>query len=91
MAAIEDPAIKSLLVELDERASAKALHATEDGFAQLAAVIRALRDRQQITQRRAQLATLQDKRVDEGEQLATFEQMLAAKRQRLGISESTDG
>lgn len=91
MAAIEDPAIKSLLVELDERASAKASHATEDGFAQLTAVIRAFRDRHELTARRAQLAALQDTRMDQGEQLATFEQLLAARRQRLGISDSTDG
>lgn len=91
MAAIDDPSIKSLLVELDERASAKASHASEDGFAQLSAVIRALHDRQLQTQRRAQLAALQDRRVDEGEQLVTFEQLLASKRQRLGISDSTEG
>lgn len=91
MSAIDDPAIKSLLVELDERASAKAAHAMEDGFAQLSAVLRVFRDRQEQPELRAKLAVLQDKRVDATEQLATFEQLLAAKRQKLGISESTDG
>jgi DNA primase len=91
MAAIDDPAIKSLLVELDERASAKASHATEDGFSQLASIIRALRDRQDQTQRRAHLAALEDRRKDEAEQLNVLQQLMAAKRQRQGISESTDG
>ncbi len=91
LAAIEDPALKSLLVELDERASAKASHAMEDGFSQLAAIIRKFRDRQQQPERRAQLAALQDGRIDSAEQLVTFQQLLANKRNKLGISEPTDG
>ena len=91
LAAIEDPALKSLLVELDERASAKSSHAIEDGFSQLAAVVRKLRDRQQLPERRAQLAALQDGRIDTAEQLVTFQQLLSNKRHKLGISEPTDG
>jgi DNA primase len=91
LAAIDDPALKSLLVELDERASAKAAHALEDGFAQLASVCKVLRDREQQLQRRAKLAALQDGRVDAAEQNATFLQLFAAKREQQGISDSTDG
>jgi DNA primase len=91
LAEIEDPALKSLLVELDERAGAKASHALEDGFSQLAGIIRTIRDRQQLPERRAQLAALQDGRSEPADQLATLQQILAAKRQKLGISEPTDG
>jgi hypothetical protein len=91
LAAIEDAALKNLLVELDERASAKASHALEDGFSQLAAVCRAIRDRQQQTERRAQLAALQDGRTDQAQQLSAFNQLLAAKRHKLGISKPTEG
>jgi hypothetical protein len=91
LAAIEDAALKNLLVELDERASAKASHALEDGFSQLAAVCRAIRDRQQQTERRAQLAALQDGRTDQAQQLSAFNQLLAAKRHKLVISKPTEG
>ncbi len=91
LTACDDPALKSLLVELDERASAKAAHATEDGFSQLAGVIKVLRNRDQQLQRRAQLAALQDGRVDAAEKDLTFFQLLAAKREQQGISDSTDG
>lgn len=91
MAAIEDAAVKNLLVELDERASAKASHATEDGFSQLQSVCRVIRDRREQTQRRAHLAALEDRRIDPSEKLAAFQQLLDSKRNKLGISESTDG
>ncbi|HTN74267.1 MAG TPA: DNA primase [Pirellulaceae bacterium] len=79
LAAIEDVGLKSLLVELDERAGAKAAHATEDGFAQLATVVRAMRDRQQLPERRAQLAELEVGRKTPEDQMSSFRNLISGK------------
>jgi DNA primase len=91
LSALEDAALKSLLVELDERAAAKAAHALEDGFSQLAAVCRVFRDRQMELERRAERAVLVDGQSDEARRLSAFQRLLATQREKLGISESMEG
>jgi hypothetical protein len=97
MLEIEDAVVKSLLVELDERAteikrrdSAK-YEVRIDSFTQLRNLVDRLHQ-PSIAQRQRQLeALLQQNSLTEEEEAAVRKQMIAAKRRQQGISAPTEG
>ena len=84
----DDPAIKNLLVELDETAHAK-------GGVELALrlkdVLASFRRRAEDREQQAELATLQERRVGDDEALLSLQRMIQQQRSRQGISAPTDG
>ena len=80
---IDDPQLKSLLVSLDERAMEKEKHVQKDAASRLRWLIEHLRGRREADQGRAQQAALEQRDLDEKEELDLFQQILAqeAKRQ----------
>jgi DNA primase len=88
---LEEPRLKSLLVELDERASSKEAHAHADAATRLRQLIENVQYRFQASSRRQQLALLEQKRLDETEELTLLHQLVEQERRRQGIPAPTDG
>jgi len=93
---LEDPALKSLLVELDERAHSKEEFACEDASGRLRQLIDDLQYRHQASEREECLAALDRQHLNEEEEKETlqklFEQKLHEQKiKRQGISAPTDG
>lgn len=87
----EDPAIKSLLVELDNAASEKAPFASIDAMAQLRLWIAAHELKQDKTEFHRINAALTSKALDELEALRMSQERLEKLRQRQGITSPKDG
>jgi DNA primase len=90
MLAIDEPAIKSLLVELDEGAQAKRTRGG-DPLALLNDLIRTFQQQEAQKQRPAQLVALRERRLDDSQETELLERILQQERNRHGISEPTDG
>lgn len=88
---LEDPQLKNLLVQLDERAAAKAEQVQQDAPSRLQGLIRDFQQRQTEQQRRARMAALEDRSFDEKEELNVLQQLIEQERSRQGISAPTDG
>lgn len=88
---LEEPRFKSLLVELDELASLKEAHANADAATRLRRLIEDVQYRFQATDRRQQLATLEQKRLDGAEELNLLHHLVEQERKRQGITAPTDG
>jgi len=88
MLELDDPALKSLLVELDESGSAKK---TADPGPLLEELIRSFQKQETIKQHPAKTGLLREKRLDEGQELAVLREIVQEERTRQGISEPTDG
>jgi DNA primase len=88
---MEDPQLKNIWVELDDRAQAKSAAAHLDAPARLQGLIddfhyaMLTRDRQQT------LVALEEKRLDDQQEQAVLEALIAQERNRRGISAPTDG
>ena len=91
LTALDDPDLKNILVELDERAQAKAAEAQEDAPARLQGLIDHFRHELEAKDRQHKLAALEGKRLSEQEELAALQQLIAQERNRQGISAPTDG
>jgi DNA primase len=85
---IDDPAIKNLLVEIDEQAHARAARGAVPRREDL---LEQLQWRERQREHREQVAVLADRRLDEKEELALIERMMHERRIRQGISKPTDG
>jgi DNA primase len=90
MLAIDEPAIKSLLVEFDEGAQAKRTRGG-DPQALLNDLIRTFQQQEAQKQRPAQLVALRERRLDDSQETELLERILRQERNRHGISEPTDG
>lgn len=91
LTALEDPRLKNIWVELDERAHAKAEEALEDARHRLQGLIDDFRYALQAKDRGRELAALEEKRLSEQEELDALEKLIAQERDRQGISAPTDG
>ncbi len=90
MLEFDEPAVKSLLVELDETGQTKGLPAADPAVLldQLAKTI----NRQEVERRRpAEIVTLREGGLDARQQAALLEEIIRQKRDRQGISKPTDG
>ncbi len=86
---LDDPAVKNLLVELDERAAAKGLHAVEPA-ALIEALIQRFRHKETQQRRPAELVALRNKQLDEDQTLALLERIRQQEQDRQGISELSE-
>ena len=91
MTEIEEPSLKYLVEQLAERAQAKANHAGQDEAARLQGLIQAYHDRRAADENRAQLNTLQNRDLNEEEELDLLLKLKEQQRMRQGISAPTDG
>lgn len=91
LTALEDPRLKNLLVQLDERAGDKAVHAPIDPAARLAGIQRDFEQRASEPERREKLAALDEKRLQGSEELTVLQQLFEQERRRQGISAPTEG
>ena len=91
LAEIEDPQLKHVLVELDDRAHEKSPKAILDGPTRLRSVIRQFHQRHELIELRQTEAALEQRAFNEQEELSVFSQMIAAKRRQQGIAAPTDG
>lgn len=88
---LEDPQLKNILVELDERAHDKAGEALEDAEVRLRGLVVHFRFELEAKDRQQQQAALETKRLSEQDELAALQHLIARERNRRGISEPTDG
>jgi DNA primase len=88
---IEDPRLKHVLVELDDRAHDKSPKAILDGPTRLRSVIRQFHQRHEQREIRQTEAALAQRTFSEQEELSVLQQMIAAKRRQQGITAPTDG
>jgi len=91
LTALEDPRLKNIWVELDERAHAKAEEALEDARKRLQGLIDEFRYALQDEASRRELAALEEKRLSEQEELDALKKLIAQRRDRQGISAPTEG
>jgi len=90
MLEFDGPALKNLLVELDENGQAKGLPAA-DPETVLNELIKTFQQRESERQRPAQIVALREGGLDVQQQTALLEDIIRQKRSRHGISEPTDG
>ena len=90
MLEFEEPQIKSLLVDLDERRRAKGT-SDADPQALLRQLVTILQQKEAERQRPAQLGALRERRLDDSQENELLEKILRQERGRQGISEPTDG
>jgi DNA primase len=84
----EDPAMQSLLVELDERGRERGLNSAE---IRLVRLLENIHNQEEQRHHREQLAAIDERRIDEQEQMQVLLRMMEQKRNRQGISKPTDG
>jgi DNA primase len=84
----DEPELKSLLVDLDERGRAKGESEIE---AKLADVVARFRDRSAESEQRRQTSVLAERRVDEKTEVEILRKIIERERSRQGISVPTDG
>lgn len=89
--AVEDPALQNVWVELDERARAKAAEAQQDALVRLQGLIDDFRYELETRDGRRELAALEEKRLNENEELDALQRLIARQRNRQGISSPMDG
>jgi DNA primase len=89
MLCLDDPAVKNLLVELDECATAKGLHEVE-AAPLVEKLIQRFRDKETQQRRPAELVALRQKQLDEDQTIALLERIRRQEQDRQGISELTD-
>jgi DNA primase len=90
MLEFDDPAVKNLLVALDESGQSKGI-AQNDPTDRLNELINTFQRKETEKQRPAQIVTLREGGLDEAGQNALLEQILRQERHRQGITEPTDG
>jgi DNA primase len=89
MLEFDHPAIKSLLVELDEGGRAKGAR-DADPEALLGELIQTVQRKEAERQRPAQLVALREGRLDDSQETELLEKIIRQERSRQGISEPTD-
>jgi len=91
LTALDDPGLKNIWVEVDERAHAKAAAAQTRARDRLQGLISDFRYTTMTRDRRQQLAALEEKRLDDQEELAVLQNLIAQERGRHGISAPKEG
>jgi DNA primase len=91
LTALDDPGLKNIWVELDERAHAKAESALTQSRDRLQGLIDIFRYATMTRDRPHQLAALEEKRLDDQQELAVLQRLIAQERGRHGISAPKDG
>jgi hypothetical protein len=84
----DDPHVKNLLVELDERGQAKPPH---DLAVRLHELLEGFRRRDHERELRAQTRALKERKIGAADELAALAQLIDQERRRQGISAPTDG
>jgi hypothetical protein len=90
MLEFDEPALKNLLVALDEQGQAKG-RATADPAGLLDDLLKNLNQKEAERRRPAQIVALREGGLDDREQSAMLEDILRQERDRHGISAPTDG
>jgi len=90
MLRFDDPAIKSLLVELDEGGRAKQAQ-DDEPLARLRELVKNIQRKEADRQRPAQVLTLREGRLDPSQETELLEKIIRQERSRQGISEPMDG
>lgn len=90
MLEFDEPAIKSLLVELDEESQAKGTR-DADPEALLWELIKTFQRKEADRRRPAQLVALREGKLDDNQETELLEKIIRQERNRQGISEPTDG
>jgi hypothetical protein len=88
MLTFEDAVVKCLLVELDERGSAKTI---PDSTPVLEELIRSFHNRETVKQQPIAIGMLREKRLDEDQEKDLLKRLVQQARTQQGISEPTDG
>jgi len=91
LTALDDPGLKNIWVELDERAHAKAESALTQSRDRLQGLIDIFHYATMTRDRRQQLAALEEKRLDDQQELAVLQRLIAQERSRHGISAPKEG
>jgi DNA primase len=91
LAEVDEPALKSLLVDLDEKAQEKEPFAETTPPDRLRAVLNALQERRNQPRRRELLAGLEKGRYDAQQEIEVLTQLIEMERRRQGIPAPTDG
>jgi len=91
LSATDDPSLKSLLVDLDERSQSKQKNAQDDVADRLRRLIEDIRYRHGEPERRAQTSALEGSNLSEVEKQQLFLKLLEEQRKRQGIPAPTDG
>lgn len=91
LTALEDPAMKNIWVEVDERAQAKAPEAQEDARQRLQGLIDDYHYFREKRRRQHMEAALQEKKLNEEEELDALQMLIAQERSRRGISGPKEG
>jgi DNA primase len=88
LAALEEPSLASLLVDLDDSARGKG---ADDAELRLRELFQTFRRRRDERAGREQLAALENRSLNEKEELELLNQLIEQKRDRQGISAPMDG
>jgi hypothetical protein len=88
---LDDPAMKNIWVEVDERAQAKASEAQEDARQRLQGLIDDYHYFREKRRRQHMEAALQEKKLNEEEELDALQMLIAQERSRRGISGPKEG
>ena len=88
---LEDPRLKHLVVELDERSQRKSEAALQDAAERLNGLIQYYNHRQLAAESRQTLVAIEQKQSSGEESLDDLEKFIAKQRERQGISAPTEG
>ncbi|OHB71444.1 MAG: DNA primase [Planctomycetes bacterium RBG_13_63_9] len=91
MLEFDEPAIKSLLVELDEAARAKKAARDTDPETLIRELMRTVEQQEADRQRPGQIVALREAGLDDSQKAELLEKILEQARNRQGISKPTDG
>lgn len=91
LTALDEPRLKNLLVQIDERASEKASRVAVDPAARLAGIARDFERLAGEAERREKVAALEEKQFQGIEELSVLQQLMEQERKRQGISAPTEG
>jgi hypothetical protein len=91
LSALDEPEMKNIWVEIDERAQAKAAEVQEDARERLQGLIDGYRYAREVKDRRHKYSALQEKQLNEEEELYALQKLIAQERDRQGISKPKDG
>jgi DNA primase len=91
LTALEDPRLKNLLVDLDQRSRVKEEDAIDDAAERLSRLIKDILYRHREAKRRGEMNALEDSELDDEEKKKLFLKLLEEQRKRQGIPAPTDG
>lgn len=86
LTALDEPRLKNLLVQIDDRASEKAARAPADPQARLKAVIAEYARLSSLIENRDLVAALEEKKYQAEEELSVLKRIMEQERRRQGIS-----